>query len=175
MEKQEMVTWKRIRFVFLYRNFHQFLKLYSCLSNLLFSFSFFPCFPLVDQYFLQFIYQKRSVDGSKQGTAPKKLKKDKVVGSTAKANRSESVAASGAPRVKPELALPVMYILEWPCGVALYFYNLLSVLMVDGYAVILESHIIFWLYLIVMAGYSFTAKCKSEIPWCFYIELCLWR
>ncbi|KAH6806726.1 TBP-associated factor 5 [Perilla frutescens var. frutescens] len=52
--------------------------------------------------------KKRSVDGGKQGTTPKKLKKDKVVGATTKAHRPESVAASGAPRVKPELALPVI-------------------------------------------------------------------
>ncbi|XP_047945491.1 transcription initiation factor TFIID subunit 5-like [Salvia hispanica] len=50
---------------------------------------------------------KKRSDGGKQGTTPKKLKKDKVVvGATAKAHRSDSVAASGAPRVKPELALP---------------------------------------------------------------------
>ncbi|KAI3463531.1 hypothetical protein Pfo_020194 [Paulownia fortunei] len=52
--------------------------------------------------------KKRSADGGKQGTTLKKLKKDKVVGATAKAYRSESVAVSGAPRVKPELALPVI-------------------------------------------------------------------
>ncbi|KAG6420762.1 hypothetical protein SASPL_117300 [Salvia splendens] len=52
---------------------------------------------------------KKRSDGGKQGTTPKKLKKDKVVvGATAKAHRSDSVAASGAPRVKPELALPVI-------------------------------------------------------------------
>lgn len=57
------------------------------------------------------IYIQKRSDGGKQGTTPKKLKKDKVVvGATAKAHRSDSVAASGAPRVKPELALPVMYI-----------------------------------------------------------------
>ncbi|KAH6803312.1 TBP-associated factor 5 [Perilla frutescens var. frutescens] len=38
----------------------------------------------------------------------KKLKKDKVVGATTKALRLKSVAASGAPHVKPELALPVI-------------------------------------------------------------------
>ncbi|KAH6783898.1 TBP-associated factor 5 [Perilla frutescens var. hirtella] len=52
--------------------------------------------------------KKKSVDGLKQGTAPKKMKKDKGVGATTKAHRSESVAASGAPRVKPELPLPVI-------------------------------------------------------------------
>ncbi|KAG8379567.1 hypothetical protein BUALT_Bualt07G0102400 [Buddleja alternifolia] len=52
--------------------------------------------------------KKRSVDGGKQGTTLKKLKKDKVVGSTAKASRSENVSVSGAPRVKPELPLPVI-------------------------------------------------------------------
>nr|AWW87395.1 TFIID1 protein [Tectona grandis] len=52
--------------------------------------------------------KKRSADGGKQGTTLKKLKKDKIVGATAKAHRSESVAVSGAPRVKPELALPAI-------------------------------------------------------------------
>ncbi|KAL1562867.1 Transcription initiation factor TFIID subunit 5, variant 2 [Salvia divinorum] len=51
---------------------------------------------------------KKRSDGGKQGTTPKKLKKDKVGGATAKAHRSDSVAVSGAPRVKPELALPVI-------------------------------------------------------------------
>ncbi|PIN00738.1 hypothetical protein CDL12_26757 [Handroanthus impetiginosus] len=51
--------------------------------------------------------KKRSVDGGKQGSSVKKLKKDKVVGGTAKASRSEN-AAVGAPRVKPELAFPAI-------------------------------------------------------------------
>ncbi|KAL8502211.1 hypothetical protein ACS0TY_021358 [Phlomoides rotata] len=51
---------------------------------------------------------KKRFDGGKQGTTNKKLKKDKAVGATAKAHRSENVAVSGAPRVKPELALPVV-------------------------------------------------------------------
>ncbi|GFQ06474.1 transcription initiation factor TFIID subunit 5 [Phtheirospermum japonicum] len=50
--------------------------------------------------------KKKTVDGGKQGTTLKKQKKDKVVGATTKANRSDSVAVSGAPRVKPELPLP---------------------------------------------------------------------
>ncbi|KAL0429675.1 UNVERIFIED_CONTAM: Transcription initiation factor TFIID subunit [Sesamum radiatum] len=53
-------------------------------------------------------YQKRSVDGGKQGTSLKKQKKEKVVSATAKASRPDSVTVSGAPRVKPELALPVI-------------------------------------------------------------------
>ncbi|KAL3617649.1 Transcription initiation factor TFIID subunit 5 [Castilleja foliolosa] len=52
--------------------------------------------------------KKKTVDGGKQGTTLKKQKKDKVVGATAKADRSDSVAVSGAPRVKPELPLPVI-------------------------------------------------------------------
>ncbi|KAH6806730.1 TBP-associated factor 5 [Perilla frutescens var. frutescens] len=52
--------------------------------------------------------KKRSVDGGKQGTTPKKLKKDNVVGATTKAHRPDNAAASGAPHVKPELALPVI-------------------------------------------------------------------
>ncbi|KAH6808281.1 TBP-associated factor 5 [Perilla frutescens var. frutescens] len=52
--------------------------------------------------------KKLSVDGDKQGTTPKKLKKDKVVGAVTNAHRPESVAASGAPHVKPGLALPVI-------------------------------------------------------------------
>ncbi|KAL0464036.1 UNVERIFIED_CONTAM: Transcription initiation factor TFIID subunit, partial [Sesamum latifolium] len=52
--------------------------------------------------------KKRSVDGGKQGTSLKKQKKEKVVSATAKASRPDSVTVSGAPRVKPELALPVI-------------------------------------------------------------------
>ncbi|CAA0806841.1 Transcription initiation factor TFIID subunit 5 [Striga hermonthica] len=51
---------------------------------------------------------KRPVDGGKQGTTLKKQKKDKVAGSVTKANRSDNATVSGAPRVKPELALPVI-------------------------------------------------------------------
>lgn len=52
--------------------------------------------------------KKRSVDGGKQGAPPKKLKKDKLVGATGKNVRSETTTISMAPRVKPELTLPVM-------------------------------------------------------------------
>lgn len=52
--------------------------------------------------------KKRSVEGGKQGTSLKKLKKDKVVGTTGKAARTEGNTVSVAPHVKPELALPVI-------------------------------------------------------------------
>ncbi|KZV57940.1 protein with unknown function [Dorcoceras hygrometricum] len=52
--------------------------------------------------------KKKSVDGGKQSSTLKKLKKDKVGSATTKASRSESNAVSGAPHVKPELALPVI-------------------------------------------------------------------
>ncbi|KAL6495011.1 Transcription initiation factor TFIID subunit 5 [Orobanche gracilis] len=52
--------------------------------------------------------KKKTVEGGKQGPTLKKQKKDKVVGATSKANRSDSVTVPGAPRVKPELALPVI-------------------------------------------------------------------
>ncbi|KAK9098256.1 hypothetical protein Syun_025301 [Stephania yunnanensis] len=51
---------------------------------------------------------KRSVDGGKQGPSIKKLKKDKVVGTTGKNIRSETNVVSMAPRVKADLTLPVM-------------------------------------------------------------------
>ncbi|XP_010275775.1 PREDICTED: transcription initiation factor TFIID subunit 5 [Nelumbo nucifera] len=50
--------------------------------------------------------KKKSVDGGKQGASVKKLKKDKVVGTTGKSIRSETNIVSMAPRVKPELSLP---------------------------------------------------------------------
>ncbi|RVW65264.1 Transcription initiation factor TFIID subunit 5 [Vitis vinifera] len=53
--------------------------------------------------------KKRSAEGGKQGSSIKKLKKDKVVGAAGKTARPEANAVSMAPRVKPELALPVMY------------------------------------------------------------------
>ncbi|XAR57682.1 hypothetical protein NMG60_11025924 [Bertholletia excelsa] len=52
--------------------------------------------------------KKRAVEGGKQGASLKKLKKDKVVGATGKAARTETTSVPAAPRVKPELALPVM-------------------------------------------------------------------
>ncbi|KAK4600620.1 hypothetical protein RGQ29_010320 [Quercus rubra] len=52
--------------------------------------------------------KKRSVEGGKQGTSTKKLKKDKAASATGKTGRSEANAVITAPRVKPELALPVI-------------------------------------------------------------------
>lgn len=52
--------------------------------------------------------KKRSVDGGKQGTSTKKSKKDKVVATTGKIARAEANNVSMAPRVKPELTLPVI-------------------------------------------------------------------
>ena len=59
-----------------------------------------------------FLVQKRSVEGGKQGSSTKKLKKDKAASATGKTGRPEANAVITAPRVKPELALPVMYFLE---------------------------------------------------------------
>ncbi|KAK8916869.1 hypothetical protein KSP39_PZI022521 [Platanthera zijinensis] len=52
--------------------------------------------------------QKRSAEAGKQGISSKKLKKDKVVGAIGKGVRSETSTVSFAPRVKPELTLPIM-------------------------------------------------------------------
>ncbi|KAK8535205.1 hypothetical protein V6N12_056734 [Hibiscus sabdariffa] len=52
--------------------------------------------------------KKRSAEGGKQGSSTKKLKKDKVVNATAKSTRPEAKTTSAAPRVKPELTLPIM-------------------------------------------------------------------
>ncbi|CAK9172879.1 unnamed protein product [Ilex paraguariensis] len=54
--------------------------------------------------------KKRSMEGGKQGASVKKSKKDKVVGATVKASRTEANTVSVAPRVKPELTLPIMYL-----------------------------------------------------------------
>ncbi|CAK9176088.1 unnamed protein product [Ilex paraguariensis] len=48
--------------------------------------------------------------GGKAGASVKKSKKDKVVGATVKASRTEANTVSVAPRVKPELTLPIMYL-----------------------------------------------------------------
>lgn len=53
------------------------------------------------------VLQKRSVEGKKDGASVKKLKKDKVVGASGKTARPEASTVSVAPRVKPELTLPV--------------------------------------------------------------------
>ncbi|KAH7510534.1 hypothetical protein FEM48_ZijujUnG0118600 [Ziziphus jujuba var. spinosa] len=52
--------------------------------------------------------KKRSADGGKQGASIKKLKKDKAVNVTGKTARPEANSIPTAPRVKPELALPVI-------------------------------------------------------------------
>ncbi|GAY44330.1 hypothetical protein CUMW_081340 [Citrus unshiu] len=52
--------------------------------------------------------KKRPVEGGKQGASIKKLKKDKAINATAKTSRLEANTVSTAPRVKPDLALPVM-------------------------------------------------------------------
>ncbi|KAK3028589.1 hypothetical protein RJ639_038379 [Escallonia herrerae] len=52
--------------------------------------------------------KKRSVEGGKQGASLKKMKKDKVVGATGKASRTEGSTVSSAPLVKPELSLPAI-------------------------------------------------------------------
>ncbi|KAJ0238069.1 Transcription initiation factor TFIID subunit 5 [Hirschfeldia incana] len=53
--------------------------------------------------------KKRSTEIGKQGSSIKKLKKDKAGNATAKVARQEtSTALSTTPRVKPELAMPVM-------------------------------------------------------------------
>ena len=52
------------------------------------------------------------MDGGKQGAPIKKSKKDKAASATAKAVRLEANTVPAAPRVKPELPLPVMYFLE---------------------------------------------------------------
>lgn len=63
-----------------------------------------------------FLVQKRSVEGAKQGMPGKKLKKEKAASATGKAGRSEANNVPMAPRVKPELILPVMYFLEALCS-----------------------------------------------------------
>ncbi|CAL9063078.1 unnamed protein product [Musa banksii] len=52
--------------------------------------------------------KKRSVDGGKQAAPVKKPKKEKLVGATGKNVRSETSTAPVAPRVKPDLTLPIM-------------------------------------------------------------------
>lgn len=67
------------------------------------------CLILLFSIYIYVLVQKRSAEGGKQGSSIKKLKKDKVVGAAGKTARPEANAVSMAPRVKPELALPVMY------------------------------------------------------------------
>lgn len=52
--------------------------------------------------------KKRSADGGKQGASVKKSKKDKTGAAGGKTARPEASNTSPAPRVKPELSLPVM-------------------------------------------------------------------
>ncbi|PKI72326.1 hypothetical protein CRG98_007306, partial [Punica granatum] len=52
--------------------------------------------------------KKKSMEGSKQSASVKKSKKDKAAGSAGKTVRPEANAVSMAPRVKPELTLPVI-------------------------------------------------------------------
>lgn len=52
--------------------------------------------------------KKRSADGGKQGAPLKKSKKDKAGAAAGKAARPEASITSVAPRVKPELCLPVI-------------------------------------------------------------------
>ncbi|XP_044464293.1 transcription initiation factor TFIID subunit 5-like [Mangifera indica] len=52
--------------------------------------------------------KKRSVEGGKQGTSMKKSKKDKTISATAKTSRPEANTVPAVPRVKSELALPIM-------------------------------------------------------------------
>lgn len=59
-------------------------------------------------------FQKKSVEGGKQGASLKKQKKDKVGVATGKSSRTEGSTVTTAPRVKPELALPAMYSSDCP-------------------------------------------------------------
>ncbi|KAI4316394.1 hypothetical protein L6164_024378 [Bauhinia variegata] len=52
--------------------------------------------------------KKRSIEGGKQGTSMKKVKKDKAGGATGKTAKHEANTVPTAPRVKPELALPII-------------------------------------------------------------------
>ncbi|XP_022936938.1 transcription initiation factor TFIID subunit 5 isoform X3 [Cucurbita maxima] len=52
--------------------------------------------------------KKRTTEGGKQGASIKKVKKDKTAGAPGKTLRAEANSASMAPRVKPELALPII-------------------------------------------------------------------
>jgi transcription initiation factor TFIID subunit 5 len=62
--------------------------------------------------FSYYFVQKRNLEGGKQGSSLKKTKKDKPVGATEKNVKTETSMVSAAPRVKPELTLPVMYVLN---------------------------------------------------------------
>lgn len=57
-----------------------------------------------------FMVQKKSAEGGKQGGPLKKLKKDKVGAAAGKGAKGEGDKSATAPRVKPELTLPTMYV-----------------------------------------------------------------
>ncbi|KAK6912509.1 WD40 repeat [Dillenia turbinata] len=59
--------------------------------------------------------KKRTAEGGKQGISLKKIKKEKIAGSTAKNARPDANVVV-APRVKPELTLPVMYFQNLICS-----------------------------------------------------------
>jgi hypothetical protein len=59
---------------------------------------------------LYYSLQKRNSEGGKQGASVKKTKKDKLVGANVKNVKTETSMVSAAPRVKPELTLPVTYV-----------------------------------------------------------------
>ncbi|TKY74792.1 Transcription initiation factor TFIID subunit 5 [Spatholobus suberectus] len=52
--------------------------------------------------------KKRSIEGGKQGASVKKVKKDKGGSATGKSAKPEANTMSAAPRVKPELPLPII-------------------------------------------------------------------
>ncbi|XP_061365258.1 transcription initiation factor TFIID subunit 5-like isoform X3 [Gastrolobium bilobum] len=52
--------------------------------------------------------KKRSIEGGKQGASIKKVKKDKGGSATGKSAKPEANTVSAAPRVKPELSLPII-------------------------------------------------------------------
>lgn len=54
-----------------------------------------------------FLFQKRSIDGGKQGGTIRKMKRDKAGSATGKSAKPEANTISVAPRAKPELPLPV--------------------------------------------------------------------
>ena len=77
-----------------------------------FSFFLFLFF-IYNLFMICIILQKKSTEGGKQGGPLKKLKKDKVVGGAGKAARGEGDKSTAAPRVKPELTLPTMYVKQF--------------------------------------------------------------
>ncbi|KAF7817300.1 transcription initiation factor TFIID subunit 5 [Senna tora] len=52
--------------------------------------------------------KKRSIEGAKQGTSIKKVKKDKGGSTTGKSAKPEAHTVAAAPRVKPELSMPII-------------------------------------------------------------------